>query len=78
MTKTSVLIIGAGPVGLTAAIECARLGMDVSIIERNSGPTDESRAVGVNRQSLLLLEPSGAERYHPPAQHTAIARRVSR
>ena len=59
-SQTSLLIIGAGPVGLTAAIECARQGMDVSVIERNSGPTDESRAVGINCQSLLLLQPSGA------------------
>jgi len=29
-------------------------------VDRAAGPTDESRAVGVNRQSLLLLEPSGA------------------
>ena len=57
---TSVLIIGAGPVGLVAAIECARRGIDVTIIDRTSGPTDESRAVGLSRQSLRLLEPSGA------------------
>ena len=60
MSQPSVIIIGAGPVGLTAAIECARAGMDVTVLERNAGPTDESRAVGVNRQSLMLLEPSGA------------------
>lgn len=57
---TSVLIIGAGPVGLTAAIECARRGIDVTVLDRNDGPTDQSRAVGINRQTLQLLSPSGA------------------
>lgn len=56
---TSVIIVGAGPVGLTAAIECARRGDSVTIFDRASGPTDESRAVGINRQSLLLLQNSG-------------------
>lgn len=60
MSNPSILIIGAGPVGLIAAIECARRGMAVTVLERDGGPTDESRAVRVNRQSLLLLEPSGA------------------
>ena len=32
----------------------------MQILDRASGPTAESRAVGVNRQSLLLLQPSGA------------------
>ncbi|MDI6896331.1 dihydrolipoyl dehydrogenase [Methanocella conradii] len=32
---TDVLIAGAGPAGYTAAIRCARLGLDVTLIDRN-------------------------------------------
>lgn len=60
MIKGTVLIAGAGPTGLVAALECRRLGLSPILFERNAGPTDESRAVGVNRQSLQLLAPSGA------------------
>ncbi len=35
----SVLIVGGGPTGLTAAIELSRLGVDVRIVDRSpSGP----------------------------------------
>ncbi len=32
---TDVLILGAGPAGYTLAIRCARLGMDVTLVDRN-------------------------------------------
>lgn len=36
MTKTDVLIIGAGPCGLSAAIHLQRLGLEVVIVEKGS------------------------------------------
>lgn len=36
-SKTKVLIIGAGPVGLRLAIECAFLGAHVTVIEKRKG-----------------------------------------
>lgn len=55
-----VLICGAGPTGLTAAIELTRRGADVTIVEKTAAPSPYSRAVGVNARTLELLEACGA------------------
>ncbi|MCP1200407.1 NAD(P)/FAD-dependent oxidoreductase [Notoacmeibacter sp. MSK16QG-6] len=57
---THVLIAGAGPVGLSAALACRRKGFDVTIIDRAGGTTDQSRAVGISWQTLDLLQEVGA------------------
>ncbi|MBY5447467.1 FAD-dependent oxidoreductase [Rhizobium leguminosarum] len=54
-----ILIVGAGPTGLTAALELARRGIAVDIIDRDNGPTPLSKAVGISSHSLDVLEPSG-------------------
>src|SRR5690606_22988541 len=56
---TSILIVGAGPTGLTAAVELARHGIVPRIIDRDDAPTPLSKAVGISSHSLDLLEPSG-------------------
>ena len=56
----SILIVGAGPTGLTAAIELARRGWYPRVIDRDEGPAAESRALGINPRTLAILEPSGA------------------
>lgn len=56
----AILIVGAGPVGLSAALELARRGFAPRIIDNDGEPTPESRALGVNARTLELLEPSGA------------------
>jgi 2-polyprenyl-6-methoxyphenol hydroxylase-like FAD-dependent oxidoreductase len=57
-----ILIVGAGPVGLAAALELARRGFSPRIVDDGDGPTPlgESRALGVNARTLTLLSPSGA------------------
>src|SRR6202012_1994186 len=40
-----VLIIGAGPVGLTMAIELTRFGIPVQIVEKAAQRTDKSKAL---------------------------------
>ncbi len=61
--ECEVLIVGAGPVGLSAALELQRLGHRLRIVDRNEGRTGLSKAVAVNVKTLQLLEPSGlAER----------------
>ena len=54
----SILIVGAGPAGLTAAIELTRRGFAPRIIDKNAAPVVESRALGVNPRTLAILEPA--------------------
>ena len=56
-----ILIVGAGPVGLTAAIELSRHGFRPRLVEKNTAPAPlaESRALAINPRTLQLLEPSG-------------------
>ncbi len=54
-----VLIIGAGPTGLTAALELARLGVPVRIVEKRPEPPTTSRAIGVQARTLELLDRRG-------------------
>lgn len=56
----SALVVGAGPVGLTAALELNRRGADVRLIEKSAERSPLSKAVGINARSLELLAPSGA------------------
>lgn len=57
--STSILIVGAGPVGLSAAVELTRRGYSPRIIEKDPGPHEESRALAINPRTLDILEPSG-------------------
>lgn len=56
----SILIVGAGATGLTAALELARRGYRPRIIDSDAGPVPllESRALGINARTLTLLSPS--------------------
>jgi 2-polyprenyl-6-methoxyphenol hydroxylase-like FAD-dependent oxidoreductase len=53
--KTEVLICGAGPSGLSAALYLASRGRKVVVIDKNKGRTDKSKAVGVQPGTLELL-----------------------
>lgn len=56
---TPVLIVGAGPVGLVAAIELTRRGLSVRIIDKLGAPTPESRALVVHARSLDMFAQLG-------------------
>jgi 2-polyprenyl-6-methoxyphenol hydroxylase-like FAD-dependent oxidoreductase len=60
MTDTEVLIIGAGPTGLTLACELARRGVDTRIVERSAGPSRGSRGFTLKPRSLDVLAGVGA------------------
>ncbi len=59
MDTTHVIIIGAGPTGLTAGVELLRRGKSATIIEKRITGSTLSRAVGINPKSLHLLKKSG-------------------
>ncbi len=54
-----VLIVGAGPTGLTMAAVLARHGISFRIIDSGRGATDLSKAVGVQARTLETLETMG-------------------
>src|SRR5258708_33657165 len=51
-----VLIAGAGPTGMMAAIELSRFNIPVRLIEKKAEPETTSRAIGVQARTLELLE----------------------
>jgi 2-polyprenyl-6-methoxyphenol hydroxylase-like FAD-dependent oxidoreductase len=54
-----VLVIGAGPTGLTAALELSAHGVNCRIVERRTEPSKLSRAVGIMPATIKALEPLG-------------------
>ena len=58
-TTTDVLIVGAGPVGLTAAIVLTQRGYDVTVVDAQAEGANTSRAAVVHPHTLELLEPYG-------------------
>lgn len=58
-TTTDVLIVGAGPVGLTAAIVLIQHGHDVTVVDRQAEGANTSRAAVIHPHTLELLEPYG-------------------
>lgn len=58
-SKTDVLVIGAGPSGLTAALQLARYGVRVRVVDRKSGPTEQSRATIVHARTLEYFDTFG-------------------
>jgi 2-polyprenyl-6-methoxyphenol hydroxylase-like FAD-dependent oxidoreductase len=54
-----VLIVGAGPTGLTLAAELARHGASYRIVELLDRPNDKSKALGVHARTLEALDDMG-------------------
>jgi 2-polyprenyl-6-methoxyphenol hydroxylase-like FAD-dependent oxidoreductase len=53
------VIVGAGPVGLGAALFLARQGRVARVVEMRDEPCQQSRALAVNPRTLDILEPTG-------------------
>jgi 6-methylpretetramide 4-monooxygenase / 4-hydroxy-6-methylpretetramide 12a-monooxygenase len=54
-----VLIIGAGPSGLFAAVELARQGVQARIVEREPGPHTQARATAIQPGTLEIFARAG-------------------
>ena len=54
--QTDVIIVGAGPTGLSLACQLTRHGIDFVAIEKNPGVTPFSKAVGVHARTLEIYE----------------------
>jgi 2-polyprenyl-6-methoxyphenol hydroxylase-like FAD-dependent oxidoreductase len=73
MTRSDVLIIGAGPTGLVLALWLTRLGVKVRIVDKTAEPGTTSRALAVQARTLELYrqldltEAVVANGHHVPA-----------
>ncbi|HZT99166.1 MAG TPA: FAD-dependent monooxygenase, partial [Ktedonobacteraceae bacterium] len=59
LLSSDVLIVGAGPTGLTLAHELLRRGITPRLIEKTPSASPNTKALGVMARTLELLAPSG-------------------
>jgi 2-polyprenyl-6-methoxyphenol hydroxylase-like FAD-dependent oxidoreductase len=59
MSATEVLVVGAGPTGLTMANVLDRQGVSFRIIDTKGGPVEDTRALVVHAKTLELLDKLG-------------------
>src|SRR4029077_6365134 len=56
---TDVLIVGAGPVGLFLANECARRGLRWRLVETRSSQSEHSKALAIFPRTLEIFDMAG-------------------
>jgi 2-polyprenyl-6-methoxyphenol hydroxylase-like FAD-dependent oxidoreductase len=79
MMDTAVLVVGAGPTGLMLTAELALAGIPVRVVERQAGPSGQSRGGGVNARTAEVFASRGmiddltdrAVRREPTGNHFA-------
>jgi len=59
VTDTDVLIVGAGPVGLFLANECARRGLRWWLVESRSTQSEHSKALAIFPRTLEIFDMAG-------------------
>ena len=61
MFEVPVLIVGGGPVGLTASIQLSRLGIRNLLVERHPGVAKLPKARGINARTMEMYRQMGLE-----------------
>ena len=62
--RVDVLVVGAGPIGLALSCHLRRLGLSVRLIEKRSGPSVHSKAIGLQfRVSEILARLGIVDRF---------------
>lgn len=59
LIDTDVLVIGAGPIGLSAAHLMADQGLKVTLVEKNPGTSDLPRAISATDETLRVMAEIG-------------------
>ncbi len=59
MKQYDVIIVGAGPTGLMAAVQLARYNINFLIIDSKNGPTEQSRAIAMTARSMEVYQQLG-------------------
>src|SRR5690349_1632168 len=72
--NTDVLIVGAGPTGLSLACQFIRYGVDFVIVEKNDTVTRFSKAIGVQARTLEIYQQLGLAQ--PAIERGTITNRV--
>ena len=67
MTDSDVVIVGAGPTGLSLAAQCLRYGLSFVIIDRKDAPTDLSKALVVHARTMEIISRTRTGWRHPLA-----------
>jgi 2-polyprenyl-6-methoxyphenol hydroxylase-like FAD-dependent oxidoreductase len=79
-----VVIVGAGPTGVLLAIELARRGAPVRVLDKEPGRSSETRAIGIHARTLEVFHQLGmvdefldlGHRVDVVSIHTAAGRRL--
>src|SRR5512143_953029 len=58
-SRTDVLVVGAGPTGLVAALQLSQAGLAVEVIDEEWRPAGHSYALALHPRSVALLDRLG-------------------
>ncbi len=73
MRSTDLVVVGAGPAGVAAAVTAARAGLDVVLVDKAPFPRDKCCGDGLTTGALRLLEELGLEPAKVPSWTVADA-----
>ena len=60
--RPEVLVVGAGPAGLSVAVALARAGVEVLVVERHAGTSPFPKSTAVSTRTMELLRTWGLDR----------------